>query len=42
MSDAIALLGDVVRSIETGRSPKTLERVATPEEPGILKVSAVS
>jgi type I restriction enzyme S subunit len=35
-------LADVVLGIETGRSPKTLERTALPSEPGILKVSAVS
>jgi len=42
MSSMQAVLGDVVRLIETGRSPKTLEREAAPNEPGVLKVSAVS
>lgn len=35
-------IADVVVRIETGRSPKTLERQASGDEPGILKVSAVS
>ena len=35
-------VGDVVVRVETGRSPKTLERPATHDEPGVLKVSAVS
>lgn len=35
-------VGDVVLGIEAGRSPKTLERIASPSEPGVLKVSAVS
>jgi type I restriction enzyme S subunit len=35
-------VGDVVLRIETGRSPQTLERPASDNEPGILKVSAVS
>lgn len=35
-------VGDVVVRVEAGRSPKTLERLAAPDEPGVLKVSAVS
>lgn len=42
MTPRNARLADIVLGIETGRSPKTLERTATPDEPGILKVSAVS
>jgi restriction endonuclease S subunit len=42
MSAVNRVLGDVVRQIEAGRSPKTLERDAAPDEPGVLKVSAVS
>lgn len=42
MKPRIAELAEVVLGIETGRSPKTLERTAAPDEPGILKVSAVS
>ena len=38
----MVVLGDIVRSVQTGRSPKTLERKAATDEPGILKVSAVS
>ncbi len=35
-------VGDVVLRIEAGKSPKTLERPPGADEPGVLKVSAVS
>lgn len=37
-----AKVGDVLQSIEAGKSPKTQERPATPGEWGVLKVSAVT
>ena len=42
MTGPMVVLGDIVSRVETGRSPKTLEREAAPFEPGVLKVSAVS
>lgn len=42
MRTRVVSLGDVLLGIETGRSPKTLEVVAAADEPGVLKVSAVS
>lgn len=42
MNSVIGRLGDAIKWIEAGKSVQTLERLAAPDEPGILKVSAIS